>query len=151
MEYFQIEDRFGRRPHARLIVELEDEEFGEPVYADGVERRITFTISNVGRGLARFPCVRLLVGSDCTIPRSTGYPQPLWPIADVAAGKWVLLRGDANAVVYPDETLRLVTILQSGERIGSGWTFRKATIKTESMCDGMTSHQQSFEIEGAVF
>jgi hypothetical protein len=95
--------------------------------------------------------VRFLLGSNCTIARSIGYPPPLWPIADVAAGKWIPLRGDANAVVYPDETLRLATILQSGETIGSGWTFRRATIKTESMCDGMTSHQQSFEIEGAIF
>ena len=152
MEYFQIEDRFGRRPHAKLIAEVEGTSVQHAVFVPNtVERRITFAISNAGRGLARFPCVRFLLEANCTIPRATAYPQPLWPIADVGAGRWLLLRGDANAVVYPNETLRLMTVVQSGEQIGSGWTFRRTTIKTESMCDGMTSHQQSFEIEGVVF
>ncbi len=61
MEYFQIEDRFGRGPHARLIPEIASDEVTpdnkfNPTY---FTRRIKIGLRNTGRGLAHYPCLMI--------------------------------------------------------------------------------------------
>lgn len=46
MEYFQIEDRFGRRPHANLVIEVMHDSFGQSGLQHGVRiRKLLETVS----------------------------------------------------------------------------------------------------------
>jgi hypothetical protein len=153
MEYFQIEDRFGRKPHARLIVELKDEGIGGKAMAGGIlERRIAVTLSNKGRGLARFPSVRFRRGGGITFPGMVDQGQPIWPHS-YADKEWISIRGGSNDVVYPGETLRIATIVQerglvpSTDRTPHTWEFPAITIATEAVCDGTVAHQQYFKMD----
>lgn len=150
MEYFQIEDRFGRRPHARLIVELKDEGVGGKPMGEGIlERRVGVILSNNGRGLALFPCVRFRRGGGITFPGYMDSQQPIWPHS-YADKEWISLRGGSNDVVYPGDTLRIATIVQERAIVpskGTGphtWEFPAITIRTEAVCDGTVAHCQSF-------
>jgi hypothetical protein len=59
MAYFQIEDRFGRRPHPRLDVDIKHDQIRPvPLQATVRQRVLALSVTNVGRGIARFPCVR---------------------------------------------------------------------------------------------
>jgi hypothetical protein len=153
MEYFQIEDRFGRRPHARLIVELKDEGIGGKVMAGGIlERRIAVILGNKGGGLARFASVRFRRGGGITFPGVMDAQQPIWPYS-YADKEWISIRGGSNDVVYPGETLRIATIVQEHAIVpstGRGthtWEFPAITITTEAVCDGTVAHQQSFKMD----
>jgi len=152
MEYFQIEDRFGRRPHARLLIELKDEGIGGKAMSGGIlERRIAVFLSNRGRGLALFPCVRFKRGGGISFPGYMDSQQPIWPHS-YADNEWISTRGGSNDVVYPGETLRIATIVQERALVpstGTGphtWEFPAITIIAEAVCDGTVAHCQSFTI-----
>lgn len=157
MEYFQIEDRFGRRPHAQLIANLKDEGAKPAILSPSqVMRHIALEIKNEGRGLARFPAVRVQRMSRISIPNNAlRGPIPIWPISE-ANEKWISVRGGANDVIYPGETLRIATLIQAGDRLDQQsppnfmhtghWRFHEIVIPTECVCDGMTSYAQSFTI-----
>jgi hypothetical protein len=149
MEYFQIEDRFGRRPHARLVAAVVVGPIqGKPMGGE-LERIIQVTLRNEGRGLARFPAVRFERLSGVAIPANELYvgPQSIWPV--LGDQEWISFRGGANDVVYPGETLKLATLSQVGQRADrpGPQIFRAVTIVTEVVCDGMPAHRQSFGIE----
>jgi hypothetical protein len=149
MAYFQIEDRFGRRPHARLIVEVKHERIAQAVFQPGVqERYIAVRISNEGRGLARFPAVR------CQRVKGVGHPHnltgivPIWAMSQ-ANSEWVSFRGGANDVVYPGESFQVVTLVQMRQPVGNSPinSFPEVTITTEAVCDGMPPHRQTFKLD----
>jgi hypothetical protein len=151
MMYFQIADRFGRRPHAQLIVELEDGGVRTQMLAPGVfERTVIAIVSNTGRGLARFPALRIGRTKGLMIPMHLYAPPPLWPLSD-AHSDWFSLRGGSNDVVYPGEKLKIATLIQGGVQITGAkiWQFPRLEVVTEAVCDGMPAHRQSFAIEAA--
>lgn len=151
MEYFQIEDRFGRRPHARLIVDVKQHSINHPPMAYGIlQRRIVVTVSNQGRGLALFPAVRYQRMSELSLPEFMDSSPPIWVVSQADA-EWVSLRGGANDVIYPNEVLQIATLIQSGacEKNSNIWKFPAITITTEAVCDGMASHRQSFTLGAA--
>ncbi len=147
MEYFQIEDRFGRRPHARLTVELKDEGIGGRAMSGGVlERRIAVILSNRGRGLARFPSVRFKREARISFPGPMDQKQPIWPYS-YADSEWISIRGGNDDIVYPDETLRIATLVQERDiTAGHTWAFPAITIETEATCDSTVAYRQEFTL-----
>jgi hypothetical protein len=82
MEYFQIEDRFGRRPHPLLFVELSQEHVAPSSFPfTGVYRSVVCTVRNEGRGIARFPCLRYRQTSlFCVRNNPMIGNNPPWPV-----------------------------------------------------------------------
>lgn len=154
MEYFQIEDRFGRRPHARLVVDVQEEEdgIGELRMMRGsLVRRITVYVSNVGRGMARFPAVRYHRSTGLFVPGPMEGNQPIW-MPYYADTDWPCLRGTANDVVYPGDKLRIVTLCQrAAPRTdpNAPTLFPAMIVATEAVCEGMPAHRQSFAFDAA--
>jgi Putative DNA-binding domain len=149
MAYFQIADRFGRRPQARLIVEVRHEALRYSSFReDGSRERVfSMTLTNEGRGIARFPAVRFQSEQPITVgnPMILQGQAPLWPISDASPG-WLSFRGGANDVVYPGEIIRIATLIHAGHRLTRSrpQEFHAMTIRTEAVCEGMPAHRQSF-------
>jgi hypothetical protein len=149
MEYFQIEDRFGRRPRAKLTVSLSGFSIlGAPLGMGQFVRHIGLVVTNEGRGLARFPALRIGHVSSAFIPNNVYYPAPAWPASDGVPG-WTSLRGGTDNVLYPGESLRVAVLIQS-EKSGDRGTFEALNLKTEVICDGMQVRRQAFAIETAI-
>jgi hypothetical protein len=150
MEYFQIEDRFGRRPHAQLVLSVTDAGIqGVPMQHGVMHRHIAITLTNVGRGLARFPSFRFLNIPGIQLPMMFDSHQPIWT-QHPQVGNWVSFRGGANDVVYPGESLPVVRLHQTGSKHSgsSSWSFPAVEITTEVICDGSTAHRQMSKIDG---
>jgi hypothetical protein len=56
MEYFQLEDMFGKRHRPTLALHLEEGRFRRE--GNIYERELTIGIGNQGRAVARFPSIR---------------------------------------------------------------------------------------------
>jgi hypothetical protein len=126
-----------------------------------MERLLTLTVSNEGRGLARFPA---LLWQKNSLFNASNSPingdQPLWALS-TANSEWGSFRGGADNVMYPNESLRIATLVQTGVKTGGpsngivmyaaqcDWSFAALTVVTEVVCDGMAAFQQSFPIEAA--
>jgi len=145
MAYFQIEDRFGRRPHPRLVVDIKNDQIRPVPFQPGTRQRIlVVSVTNVGRGIARFPSLRYSKLQVIGLPNPTYDEPPLWPSSEAIPG-WISLRGSANDVVYPEESLLVTKLFQY--KHPASRTFPAVTIVTEAVCDNMPPHRQSFEIE----
>jgi hypothetical protein len=143
MPYFMIADRFGRRPQPRLIVDVQFHSLLEP---GKVERAFTVTLSNHGRGIARFPAVRVKELNGMRTPPPTPESRvSMWPVWRVAPG-WISIRGGADDVVYPNETISIVTLLQA---CNASSRFEPIVITTEVVADGMPAHPQTFSFDAA--
>jgi hypothetical protein len=127
MEYFQIEERFGRRPHARLELYLEKAGIQPALGSPTPARWFVLGLRNVGRGIARFPSIRCKPGAlnfdmygldgnyGCGIPRRPSYRDA------------IIFRGGIDDVVYPDEILKITKLWQQGSDTGSdGLPYPKA-------------------------
>jgi hypothetical protein len=119
MEYFQIEDMFGKRRRPVLSLEVEGGEafrgdertFGRQKFG----RRITIGIENRGRATAKFPSIRLTITPKSSLRlrglnNTDSYGLPLlW----TASGDGVFaFGGGADHVVYPGAVLNVVIIEQ---------------------------------------
>jgi Putative DNA-binding domain len=144
MAYFQIEDRFGRRPHPRLVVDIRDKHIRTPPLQAGIrERVLSLIVTNTGRGIARFPSVRFK-RTHTVSPPSITFEQVLWSLSN-AIPEWTSFRGGANDVVYPGESLFVTELVQHKHPVTTQ-IFPALTIVAEAVCDGMPPHRQSFEI-----
>lgn len=156
MAMFQIADRFGRRPHPKLVVvaggrKIIPQVMGIP------DRVVAFSLRNEGRGLALFPCLRIRNAAKTPFPfiiQSNGYKtdQPAWPVR--GHDGWQSVRGGANDVVYPGETVDVCTALQAGQRedpASERFVFRPVTLIVEAMCEGMPPHSETFTFEAEEF
>lgn len=150
MPYFQIADRFGRRPKPQLVAEIEVSPPQGTLGGIGfMQRRITLRVSNRGRGIARFPAVRYPTDNGVTTPAWTDTGQPIWKVSN-ANRDWVSFRGGANDVVYPGESLELVSLIQRGhqDQTRGPWLFPAIEFVVETICEGMPARQQTLIIEG---
>jgi hypothetical protein len=144
MAYFQIEDRFGRRPHPRLLARINQDQIRTLPLQPGVRERVFFLIvTNTGRGIARFPSVRFERVRGINLPGITMGKMPIWSLSDAIIG-WTSFRGAANDVVYPGESLVVAELVQ--QKYPSMMGFQGFTIIVETVCDGMPPHRQSFQI-----
>ncbi|UWZ83479.1 AlbA family DNA-binding domain-containing protein [Occallatibacter riparius] len=154
MEYFQIADRFGVRPRPHLTVDLNLDApvSNHPYITDRMCRFIRLMLTNHGRGIARFPAVRVHALPHLSICQASHIgPLPIWPVSDANA-EWFTVRGGANDVVYPGETLKIASLVQLGDRRipnDKVWGVPATQVITEVVCDGMFAHRQTFQITEA--
>jgi hypothetical protein len=135
MEYWQLEDQFGKRPVPRLTLYFEEKDRVNARYPQvGVAVRwFHFGLTNEGKGIARFPGLRFTRASGFEMSQygldgNTNFGLPLRP----SEPDWIVFRGGVDDVIYPGET-RLIGILsQRGEERGvEGSVMHGAFSKTE--------------------
>jgi hypothetical protein len=121
MEFFQIEERFGRRPLPRLslTVEFSNMMMDPPGHDGGAIRRLVFGLKNDGRGMAKFPGIRFkrlrAVGLDnFGIDGNTGFGLPPRP----SELDWIVFRGGVDDVIYPGETRLVGKLIQTAVHKG---------------------------------
>jgi Putative DNA-binding domain len=154
MEYWQMEDQFGKRPHPRLMLYFEEKDRVNAHYQQpGVAVRwFHFGLKNVGRGIARFPGLRFARGSGFEMSQNgldgnTNFGLPLRP----SETEWIVFRGGVDDVIYPGE-MRLIGILsQRGTERGveasvvggrfskTEWLFGATEFQCDISGDGMAT------------
>lgn len=102
MEYFQLADMFGRRHKPVLSLWHEMGKINSQQGGASYEREFLIGIRNSGRGIARFPSLRLpeIPGINrhaYGVDGNGGWGLPLRPTNE----GWVLFGGGADHVVYP--------------------------------------------------
>ena len=155
MEYFQIEERFGKRPPPRMELYLEPENIrGHTLNPRVPERPFVLGLRNLGSGIARFPSIRYrrscgLFVSQYGIDGNMGFGLPQGP----SESEWATFRGGVNEVIYPEETRKITRLIQLGENTGldprpqiagrpfrpSGeteWGFKACRFQCEISCEG---------------
>lgn len=145
MEYFQIEDRFGRRPHPRLVVEIDEPKVSIPMGEDAPRRLVKVIVRNVGRGLAKLPALSVYERQNLHLYEGTYRTQPpLWPLL-AQNSEWYSFRGGPTAFVYPGEKLLIAQFAQSASPVYDNWQFSSARLTAEVVCDGMAASKHEFE------
>lgn len=116
MEYFQIADMFGKRPHPKLELFLETGRIGTVPFDNGLLRFFCMDLSNTGRGLAKFPSIRFRRNCGLTVSQfgldgngNVGLPTR-------PDDEWVIFGGGADDVIHPGTTLKITSLLQPASR-----------------------------------
>jgi hypothetical protein len=158
MEYFQIEERFGKRPPPKLEVYLELEKTGGSTYAPQIPTRyFVLGLQNLGSGIAKFPSIRYkrasgLVVDHFGIDGNCGFGLPQRP----SDNEWATFRGGVDDVIYPGEIRKITKLVQQGQNTGvdprprvelgqfgeSGqtqWVFKVVKFQCEVSCEGMVT------------
>lgn len=156
MEYFQIEERFGKRPPPRLALYLEVQETRASSYFSPVPARwFVLGLRNVGSGIAKFPRIRYRRASGLTVDRlgldgNGGFGLPPRP----SDNEWAAFRGGVDEVIYPAEILKITKLFQQGDNRGtdglpfprslgakgqslSRWVFQAVTFQCEISAEGI--------------
>jgi hypothetical protein len=122
MEFFQIEERFGKRPIPRLSLHIEasDMMMDPPGHPGGAMRRLLFGLRNDGMGIAKFPGVRFrrlmnLRRDDFGIDGNGGFGIPPRP----SESDWIVFRGGVDEVIYPGETRLIGNLIQTAVHRGN--------------------------------
>jgi hypothetical protein len=142
MEYFQIEERFGKRPPPKLELYLEPGGVGVSYSVYVPSRWFEIGLTNSGRSIAKFPSIRYkrssgLIASQHGIDGSGGFG--LAPRA--SDNHWVAFRGGLDEVIYPGETRKICSLRQDAQRRNlaegdSAWVFPASTFSCEISCEG---------------
>jgi hypothetical protein len=160
MEYWQLEDRFGKRPHPQLVLYLEEKQKVNIHYPQpGVAVRwFHFGLRNEGKGIARFPSLRFQNGNGfelsggIDVHRNFGLPlRPSEP-------SWIIFQGGIDDVIYSGET-KLIGILSrrgterriearsyGGHIIETEWHFGAADFQCEISAEGLAMATQTFSV-----
>jgi hypothetical protein len=142
MEYFQIVDMFGQRPQPNLELLLEEESIGTTPRDKSAHQFLWLGLSNVGRGIAKFPSVQFkreghgFVAYEFGIDGNGGHALPLRP----SENEWVVFRGGVDDVIYPATTLKITKLERRYsriEQITDRWVFGEVRISAEISCEGM--------------
>jgi len=153
MEYFQIEERFGKRPPPKLALYLEFAQVGTYTYSNGQPvRYFVLGLENVGVGVAKFPSIRYRPAASVHVDTfgidgNSHYGLPLRP----SEPEWVVFRGGVDDVIYPQEIRKIAKLWQEGSNIGpdgnpypavylprkrTRWDFTAAIFQCEISCEG---------------
>lgn len=169
MEYFEIEEMFGKRPHPKLGLVLEKVRIGTTGFNANPQRIFRLGLSNTGRGLARFPSIRFKSSCGLSPDRVCGLDgngSVGLPIR-ASDGGWVIFRGGIDDVIYPVDTLSITQLLQSGKFLGrvgqrmdqgrwvaddpnrNVWQFDPISFSCEISCEGLPTiaEEISFDAE----
>jgi hypothetical protein len=141
MEYFQIEERFGKRPAPRLELYLETD--GIRVLPFGMNtpaRWFALSLQNRGSGIAKFPSIRYKRASGLEVHAQGPLGLPRFP----SDNEWEPFRGGVDEVIYPQENRKIAQLTQRGTSItwdvGGGarteWAFAAVTFQCEISCEG---------------
>jgi hypothetical protein len=114
MEFFQVEERFGRRPAVKLSLMMEPRAMMEMHgFISNPLRQLVFGLKNESRGTAKFPGVRFkrstnITRDDFGIDGNGGFGLP--PRA--SESEWIVFRGGVDDVIYPGETRLIGKLIQ---------------------------------------
>lgn len=155
MEYFQIEERFGKRPPPKLELYLESDGIKGQTYSPFVPARwFVLGLRNAGCGIARFPGIRYRRSSGLTVDSfgidgSQGFGLPQRP----SESEWADFRGGADDVIHPEETRKITKLWQGGEdkdrdalpkaapfgprQARTQWIFKAINFHCEISCEGV--------------
>jgi hypothetical protein len=138
MEYFQIEERFGKRPPPRLELYLESNGFhGHPYSPLQPVRSFVLGINNLGAGIAKFPSLRFM-RCELNVNRNGidgcgGFGLPPRP----SETEWIVFRGGVDEVINPGEIRKITKLQQEGFKEGDDiWDFKTSTFQCEISCEG---------------
>ncbi|WP_420237224.1 helix-turn-helix domain-containing protein [Telmatobacter bradus] len=115
MEYFQIADRFGSRPHPKLELIFDERHTGLNPYRQP-ERNFVLGLKNTGRSIARFPAVWFLQGTvhpdTFGIDGNTNFGLPRRPSEDPL----IIFAGGVDNVIFPGQELVVAKLAQAGTK-----------------------------------
>jgi hypothetical protein len=150
MEYFQIEERFGRSPRPKLELYLENDGVRGGILDPGFFYRwFVLGLKNAGRGIAKFPSIRF--GRACGlhvdtygIDGSLGFGLPVRP----SEQELIAFRGGLDDVIYPGELRKVAFLRQNGQRKETShavcegsqptrWFFKQIEFLCEISCEGL--------------
>ncbi len=120
MEYFQIEERFGKRPLPKLEVHIEPQPIVERhAIISNPLRLLRFGLTNAGRGIAKFPGIRFkraknLTNDNMGVDGNGGFGLPPRP----SEPQWIVFRGGVDDVIYPRETRIIGNLIQNAVNQG---------------------------------
>ncbi|HUX43410.1 MAG TPA: ATP-binding protein [Terracidiphilus sp.] len=115
MEYFQIADRFGNRPHPRLELIFSERHTALDTYQRPA-RNFVLGLKNAGRGIARFPAVWYSQGvlqlDSFGIDGNMNFGLPRRP----SEHPLVVFAGGVNDVIFPGQELIVAKLAQTGTK-----------------------------------
>jgi hypothetical protein len=150
MEYWQIEDRFGSRPHPKLELILDAHQPFYNTHERGALRRFVLGLVNSGLGIAKFPAVQFKIALGLSLAigidgRSPGIRQR------PSESEWIIFGGGVDDVIYPGQRLMITKLIQYGENKGlqgtiltpgarrttqTRFVFREIRFTCEISCEG---------------
>jgi hypothetical protein len=158
MQYFQIEERFGARPHPRLEFVWEEKGFGGNIYTPIPGRELVIGLRNSGLGIAKFPSIWFqrslgLAVNSFGIDGNGGFGLVQAP----TESELIAFRGGVNDVVHPDQTVKIAILVQQGTNVRiqgipaaeypaiiqgnrethHRWVFKPIPFKCHISCEGM--------------
>jgi hypothetical protein len=119
MEYWQIEDMFGKRPHPKLELSLEIRNIAPSGYSVQPVRQFVLGLTNIGKGIAKFPAIMF--------KRSLGlHPDSFGIDGNTNVGirqrpsesELIVFSGGVDDVIYPGQTVKITKLMQSGVNVG---------------------------------
>jgi len=166
MEYFQVEERFGRRPLPRLSLHIESLQMLERLAWDSNPlRHLLFGLTNAGRGIAKFPGIRFkratnLKRDDFGIDGNGGFGLP--PRA--SEPNWIVFRGGVDDLIYPGETRLIGKLTQLAVNRGDtgiapagqpvfrylqaerNWACEAMSLEYEISAEGMATYSATHQV-----
>lgn len=161
MEYWQLEDRFGKRPHPRLILHLEEGHSVDFYYprAGVPVRWFHLELHNEGKGIARFPTLRFERDNGFELSTSGIDGNKNFGLPRRASGpKWIVFQGGIDDVIYPGEKKVIGILSQRGTEHGvetsaytggftkTEWRFRDAVFQCQISAEGLALTQHNFSV-----
>lgn len=165
MEYWQIEDQFGKRSHPQLKLHLEEKTKVNIHYptAGVAVRWFHLGLTNDGKGMARFPGLRFRSDSGFEIfpygvTSGFNFGLPLRPSEE----EWIVFRGGVDDVIYSGETRLIAILSQKGVERGvatnirdgrfgkTEWIFGPSEFRCEIFGDGVETVSISHAIPEGV-
>lgn len=152
MEHFDIADMFGRRacPSLALSVQLEGGGASQSSAGRAASLRPIVAIVNSGRGIARFPLVRLLVSSPHRLAEfgldgngRIGLPKRPRPPSERS---YLTFAGGVDDVVHPGTELQLTTL--EVEVSEHDTTVADLVVQYELACEGLSATRGETRVGG---
>jgi hypothetical protein len=161
MEYWQIEDMFGRRAHPKLSLHLSHKDRVEANYPNPSVpvRWFHLELHNEGRGIAKFPGLRFrrdmgFILSDAGADGEGNFGIPLRQ----SEKDWIVFRGGMDDVIYPGETRLIGVVSQEGRSVGIDesivqggytrvrWVFDATEFRCEISTEGATTMSVGYPV-----
>ena len=119
MDYWQIEDRFGNRPHPKLELILEIRQKVYQPNERGAFRHFVLGLSNGGAGIAKFPGVQFRRALGLSVdPYGIDGNLNFGIRQRPSESDSIIFGGGVDDVIYPGQRLLIAKLTQYGTNVG---------------------------------